>query len=95
VSELTVSRVVDVVIALLAEVRQERPENVRAALEVVGSQLPIDSLLIVEILARVEETCGVRIPADPESARSMRSVTTFAQAVVAAGQAAARREDKA
>jgi acyl carrier protein len=52
--------------------------------------MPIDSLLIVEILARVEQECGVRIPADADAARSMRSVHTFAETIVAAQRAASQ-----
>jgi acyl carrier protein len=83
-----VSDVIDIVVRLLAEERQESEADIRVWLEEAGPDMPIDSLLIVEILARVEEECGVRIPADADAARSMRSVRTFAEAVVAAAWAA-------
>lgn len=87
-TDLTVGHVIGVVVRLLAEERQEPEADTRAWLEEAGREMPIDSLLIVEILARVEEECGVRIPADADAARSMRSVRTFAETVVAAGRAA-------
>ena len=87
-AELTVSHVIGVVVLLLAEEREESEAETRTWLEAAGREMPIDSLLIVEILARVEEECGVRIPADADAARSMRSVRTFAETVVAAGRAA-------
>jgi acyl carrier protein len=86
ITDLTVSHVIDVVVQLLAEERQEAEADTRAWLEEAGREMPIDSLLIVEILARVEDEFGVRIPADADAARSMRSVRMFAETVVATGQ---------
>jgi acyl carrier protein len=87
-TNLTADQVVDVVIRLLAEERNEPEAETRASLEKAGPAMPIDSLLLVEILARVEEECGVRIPADADAARSMRSVRTFAETVVDAARVA-------
>lgn len=87
VENLTVSHVIDVVVRLLAEERKESEADIRTWLEQAGPGMPVDSLLIVEILARVQEECGVRIPADADAARSMRSVQTFAETVVTAGRA--------
>lgn len=87
---LTVGHVIDVVVRLLAEERKEPEGDTRTWLEQAGPGMPIDSLLIVEILARVQEECRVRIPAEADAARSMRSVQTFAETVVTAGQAAVR-----
>jgi len=81
---LTLDRAAEVIIQLLAETQGKPPVEVRATLEREGPQLPVDSLLIVEILARVEELCGCRIPANVSAARSMGSVYAFAQTVVAA-----------
>ncbi|MGW8375664.1 phosphopantetheine-binding protein [Streptomyces sp. ODS28] len=44
----------------------------------------MDSLLIVEILTRIEEHYAVAIPADRQSAQATRSVHAFAQAVLEA-----------
>ena len=58
----------------------------REELEEGGWELPIDSLRIVEILTRVEQEFGVEVPADVDSARSMRSVRAFAEVVLAASR---------
>lgn len=72
------------IIEFLAELEQREAEEVRAELEKAGSDLPVDSVLIVEILTRVEERYGIGIPADAEAARATRSVHAFADAVLEA-----------
>ena len=88
---VSTGEVVDVVVELLAEEEGRSASEVMAELAESGADLAIDSLRIVEILTRVEEQYGVLLPADPTIARSMRSVLSFAQAVVdtinAGGQA--------
>ena len=80
----TVEQVIGVVVRLLAE-EEGRPEaDVREDLEEGGWELPIDSLRIVEILTRVEQEFEVEIPADIDSARSLRSVRDFAEVVESA-----------
>lgn len=78
---LTQAEVEDVVIRLLAEESGVEAQQMRAELEEAGSDLPIDSLLIVEILTRVEAECGLRLPLDSTLARSMCSVTAFSTIV--------------
>ncbi len=81
ISIVTISDIVDLVLDLLAE-QQKRPvDELRADMEAAGREMPIDSMLIVEILTRVEERYGVRIAADAEAARSTRSVLTFAKTI--------------
>jgi acyl carrier protein len=75
---LTVDEIVGIVIGLLAEKAGVPADQMRADLEAAGLELPVDSILIAEILSRVEEACGARIPADAEAARSTGSVTAFA-----------------
>jgi len=88
---VSTDEVVDVVVDLLAEEEGRPASEVMAELAASGADLAIDSLRIVEILTRVEERCGVLLPADPVIARSTRSVLRFAQAVLdtinAGGQA--------
>jgi acyl carrier protein len=72
-----------VVVELLAELQDRDPGGLRMELEEGGTQLPVDSLLVVEILTRVEERYGISIPADEEAARSTRSVRAFAGTVLA------------
>jgi len=80
----TVEQIVNVIVRLLADERGESEADVRDELEAGGWELPIDSLRIVEILTRVEQELGVEVPADVDSARSMRSVRAFAEVVRAA-----------
>jgi acyl carrier protein len=88
---VSTDEVVDIVVDLLAEEEGRPASEVMAELAAGGADLAIDSLRIVEIFTRVEELYGVLLPADPMIARSMRSVFSFAQAVVdtinAGGQA--------
>ena len=80
----TVEQIVGVIVRLLAEDRGESEADVRDELEEGGWEMPIDSLRIVEILARVEQEFDIEVPADANSARSMRSVRAFAEVVEAA-----------
>lgn len=77
----TVEGIVDVIVRLLAEERGEPEADIRDELEQGGWEMPIDSLRIVEILARVQQEYDVEVPADVDSARAMRSVRTFAEVV--------------
>lgn len=79
--KLTVSDIAGIVIGLLAEESGVSAGELRAELEAAGPQMPVDSLLVVEVLTRVEDACGVRIQVDAEVARSARSVMTFARTV--------------
>jgi acyl carrier protein len=78
---LTVDDIVVIVIGLLAEQAGVSAAQMRAELEAGGPELPVDSLLIAEILSRVEEACGASVPADADAARSAGSVTAFAATV--------------
>ncbi|OKI64330.1 acyl carrier protein [Micromonospora sp. CB01531] len=84
VASPTVAEIVDVVVRLLADECGMSEADVRDELEEGGWELPIDSLRIVEILTRVEQDFDVEVPADVDSARSMRSVRAFAEVVRAA-----------
>ncbi|TCB94448.1 acyl carrier protein [Micromonospora zingiberis] len=80
----TVETIIGVVVRLLADERGESEADVRDELAEGGWELPIDSLRLVEILVQLEQELGVEVPADVESARSMRSVRAFAEVVLAA-----------
>ncbi|MFC9792724.1 acyl carrier protein [Streptomyces sp. NPDC057695] len=73
--------IVSVIIEFLAELQGKTAAGVRADLEDGGNELPVDSLLIVEILTRIEEQYSIAIPADRQSAQATRSVQAFARAV--------------
>ncbi|MBN6050745.1 hypothetical protein JYK22_02270, partial [Nonomuraea sp. RK-328] len=79
-----VEDIVAVVVDLLAQLQDRDPDELRMELETVGQELPVDSLLVVEILTRVEARYGIAIRADVEAARSTRSVYTFASTVLKA-----------
>jgi acyl carrier protein len=78
---LTVYDIVDIVIGLLAEQAHVQPGDLRAELEAAGQELPVNSLLVVEVLTKVEAACGVRLPVTKAVAMSTRSVLSFAWAV--------------
>lgn len=78
---LTVDEIADLVIGLLAEKAGIPAGQMRAQLEAEGPELPVDSVLIVEVLSKVQEACGARIPVNAETARSTGSVMAFARTV--------------
>ena len=76
-----VSDIVAVIIDLMAQDAHRDSAELRAELEALGVELPVDSLLAVEVLARVEDEFGVRVPATVQTSRNFRSVLRFAQAI--------------
>lgn len=79
---MDVRDVEDIIIELLAEQSGRDAAELRHELEEGGEELPIDSLLAAEVLARVEERLGISLPATAEAAESLKSVTAFAAAVL-------------
>ena len=77
----------DVIIELLAEDGGVNPADLRRQLEEQGPGLPIDSLLAVEVLVRVEQRFGVQLDANPATAEAMQSVATFASTIRSAALA--------
>jgi acyl carrier protein len=71
----------DLIFELLAEESGMDPIALRRELEEAGQEMPIDSLLAVEVVAAVEERCGVQLPVTAETARNLRSVQNFAAMV--------------
>ncbi|MFD8115180.1 MULTISPECIES: phosphopantetheine-binding protein [Streptomyces griseus group] len=70
------------VVEFLAELQDRDPDELWMELEGAGEELPVDSILVVEILTRIEERYGISVPADEEAARSTRSVRTFASTIL-------------
>jgi acyl carrier protein len=68
----------DLTIELLAAEAKCSPGEMRQCLEEGGDALPIDSILLVEVVARVEKRCGVHLPTTLETAQNLRSVRDFA-----------------
>lgn len=82
---VTKQDIVKITIELIAAEQDRDPEDLFAELQATGLDLPIDSLLIMEVLTQVESHCGgVQIGADNAAAWSLRSVHTFADTVLAA-----------
>lgn len=73
----------DLTIELLAEDAKCTSGEIRQGLEEAGDDLPIDSIVLVEVVARVEKRCGVQLPTTLETARNLRSVRAFAEMVYA------------
>ncbi|WP_292605728.1 hypothetical protein [Nocardioides sp. REDSEA-S30_B4] len=69
------------IIELLAEDNARDAADLLQELTAAGANMPVDSLLAAEVLARVQEQCEVELPTSAETARALRSVKTFAQAV--------------
>lgn len=78
---MAVSEIAEIVIGFLAAESGIPASQLRADLEAAGPELPVDSLLVVEVLVKVEDTCRVRLEINEEVARSTRSVMTFARAI--------------
>lgn len=74
--------IISVVLDFLAEHEGVSSDNLRSELEQGGRELPVDSLLVVEILTRIEERYQVAIPADRQAAGATGSVEAFAAAVL-------------
>ncbi|MFJ4246463.1 acyl carrier protein [Streptomyces iakyrus] len=88
----SVQEIVDIVIDFLAE-HQDRPSHdVHEELAARGQDLPVDSVLIMEVLARIERHFEVSVPADAEAGRSLRSVWAFAETVYDTMQAKEQRQ---
>ena len=75
---LTVDDIIDIVIGFLAAESHVPADQLRADLEAAGQGLPVNSLLVVEVLTKVEAACGVRLPVTKAVAMSTRSVLGFA-----------------
>jgi acyl carrier protein len=68
----------DFTIGLLAEEAKCSPGEMRQRLEEAGGDLPIDSILLVEVVVRVEELYGVHLATTLETVFNLRSVRDFA-----------------
>ena len=69
------------IIELIAEDNAMDAADLLNELAAAGEHLPVDSLLAAEVLARVQEAVGVELPTNAETARALRSVKSFAEAV--------------
>lgn len=69
------------ILELIAQDTGQAASDLLEELTAEGAHLPVDSLLAAEVLARVQEQCGVELPTTAETARALRSVKAFAHAV--------------
>lgn len=71
----------DEVIGILAEHLNADAETSRQELVAGGPEMPIDSLILVEIMARVEARFDVRVPETTAAAAAFSSVLSFVQLI--------------
>jgi acyl carrier protein len=69
------------IVQLIADDNAMDADDLLDELAAAGEHLPVDSLLAAEVLTRVQEAVGVELPTDAETARALRSVKAFAEAV--------------
>ncbi|TDE08489.1 acyl carrier protein [Jiangella asiatica] len=69
------------IIQLIAEDNAMDADDLLEELAAAGQDLPVDSLLAAEVLTRVQEQVGAELPTNAETARALRSVKAFADAV--------------
>jgi acyl carrier protein len=86
------SDIEDFTIGLLAEEAKCSPGDMRQRLEDAGGDLPIDSILLVEVVVRVEERYGVHLATTLETVFNLRSVRDFAVMVYNLMQAERARQ---
>lgn len=79
---MDLAAVEDIILGFLAEDAGCAVEQLREELLGGGREMPVDSLLAVEVLVRVQNATGVKLPATPDTAVAMRSVRWFALAVL-------------
>lgn len=81
---MNIAEIEEIILGFLAEDAGFPAEQLRAELVGGGRHMPVDSVLAVSVLVRVQDATGVRLPATADTAVAMRSVHAFALAV--AGQ---------
>ncbi|WP_410597238.1 acyl carrier protein [Amycolatopsis sp. lyj-23] len=69
------------ILELIAEEKNCDVEQLREELTAQGADMPYDSVLLVELMVRVEARFGVKLPTDLPTARDMRSIRSFAERV--------------
>lgn len=79
---MTITDIEELILGLLAERAGIGVEDLRGELLVGGDDMPIDSLLAVEILIQVQNATGVVLPANEETAQALLSIRGFAAAVM-------------
>ncbi|WP_090074570.1 acyl carrier protein [Lentzea flaviverrucosa] len=86
--EANLDEIEQMIIELLAADLGTDPDELRQELVGRGRDMPFDSILLVELLAQVEDKYKVRLEATEETARAMRSIHGFARRILDEIQAA-------
>jgi len=68
------------IVQLLAEDQGMEAQDLWAELTDLGVNMPVDSLLAVEVVVRLEQQLGVELTTSADTAKALRSVKTFADA---------------
>jgi acyl carrier protein len=71
----------DMILELLAEDQGRGRDELRRELEALGADMPVDSLLAMETLVRLEILYGIEMPTNAETGLAMKSVSTYAEAL--------------
>lgn len=79
---MDLAAVEEIILGFLAEDEGCSLEQLREELLGGGLEMPVDSLLAVEVLVRVQNATGVKLPATPDTALALQSVRGFALAVL-------------
>ncbi|HEY0888664.1 MAG TPA: acyl carrier protein [Nocardioides sp.] len=69
------------IVELLADDRGMDTHDLWEELNDLGVTMPVDSLLAVEIVVRLEQQLGIDLPTTADTTKALRSVKTFAEAV--------------
>lgn len=68
------------IVQLLAEDQGMDTQDLWEELTDLGVNMPVDSLLAVEVVVRLEQQLGVELATSADTAKALRSVKTFAEA---------------
>lgn len=90
----TRTEIEEVILELLAEDLGVAAGGLREELGAAGPQLPVDSLIMVEILTRVEARFGIKVEETAATAFALRSVADFVELIHGLIQATATEEGR-
>lgn len=78
----TQTEVEELILDLLAKETNADRETLREELLAKGSDMPFDSVVLVEFVVELEKRYGVRLPHTTAAASALGSVSTFARLIV-------------
>jgi acyl carrier protein len=90
----TRTEIEEVILELLAEDLGVAAGELREELVAAGPQLPVDSLIMVEILTRVEARFGIKVEETAATAFALRSVADFVELIYGLIQATTTEEGR-